>query len=51
MLGLLKAIGETAKLPFDAVADVLTVGGVTTDKRRTYTGERCRRIMRKLNED
>jgi hypothetical protein len=51
MLGLLKAVVETAKLPFDVAADVVTLGGLHTDKPRPYTAERCRRIMRKLNED
>jgi hypothetical protein len=51
MIGLLKAVVETAKLPFDATADVITMGGTLTDKPRPYTAERCKRIMKKLNED
>ena len=39
------------KLPFDVAADVITLGGAMTDKPRPYTAERCKRIMRKLNED
>lgn len=51
MFGLLKAIVEVAKLPVDVTADVITLGGAINDKREPYTAERCRRIMRKLNED
>jgi hypothetical protein len=51
MLGLFKAVVETAKLPFDVAADVVTLGGTFTDKDRPYTAERCKRVMRKLNED
>jgi hypothetical protein len=51
MLGFLKAVVEVAKLPVDVAADIITIGGVNTDKPRPYTAERCRRIMRKLNED
>jgi hypothetical protein len=51
MIGLLKAVVETAKLPFDITADVITMGGALTDKPRPYTAERCKRIMKKLNED
>jgi hypothetical protein len=51
MLGsLLKAAVGVVTLPVDLVADVLTVGGVTTDKPRTYTGDKCRKIMRNLAE-
>jgi hypothetical protein len=51
MMGLLKGIVEIAKLPVDVAADVVTLGGALTDKPRPYTAERCRRIMRKLDED
>jgi hypothetical protein len=51
MLGLLKAVVETVKLPFDVTADVITMGGAMTDKDVPYTVSRCRRIMKKLNED
>lgn len=51
MFGLLKAVVETVKLPIDLAADVITLGGAMTDKPRPYTAERCRRIMRNLNED
>lgn len=51
MFGLLKAIVEVAKLPVDVAADVITMGGAMTDKDRPYTADRCKRIMRKLNED
>ncbi len=51
MFGLLKAVVEIAKLPVDVVADVVTLGGIATDKSKPYTVKRCERIMDKLNED
>lgn len=51
MIGLLKAVAETAKLPFDLTADIITLGGAMNDKDKPYTVKRCERIMRKLNED
>lgn len=51
MLGLVKAIVETAKLPFDVAADVITLGGSINDKPEPYTSARCKRIMKKLDED
>lgn len=51
MFGLLKAVVEVIKLPVDIAADVVTMGGVMTDKRKPYTAERLERVMDKLNED
>jgi hypothetical protein len=51
MMGLLKGLVEVVKLPVDIAADVITMGGAMTDKERPYTAERCKRIMKKLNED
>ena len=51
MFGLLKAVVEVAKLPADVAADVITMGGALTDKRKPYTVKRCERIMDKLDED
>jgi hypothetical protein len=51
MFGLLKAVVEVAKLPIDVTADVITLGGAMTEKDVPYTVKRCRRIMKKLDED
>lgn len=51
MFGLFKAAVEIVKLPVDVAADVITLGGAINDKRETYTGKRCRRVMQKLDED
>lgn len=51
MFGLVKAAFEIAKLPVDLTTDVITLGGAINDKREPYTASRCRRIMRKLDED
>lgn len=51
MFGLVKALVETAKLPYDVAADIITLGGSLTDKDKPYTSKRCQRIMKKLDED
>jgi hypothetical protein len=51
MLGLLKGVVEIVKLPVDVVADVITMGGAMTEQNEPYTSKRCKRIMKKLNED
>lgn len=47
---LAKAIIGTALLPVDILADTFTVGGVSTNKDRTYTGERLSDIVDNLKE-
>lgn len=43
MLGMLESLAKAATavvtIPVAVVADVVTLGGTTTDKRETYTGE------------
>jgi hypothetical protein len=47
---LTKAVIGAATLPVTAAADIVTLGGATTDKERTYTGERLGDIMDNLKE-
>jgi hypothetical protein len=51
MLGLFKGLVEVVKLPIDVAADVITMGGAMTDQDMPYTAKRCKRIMKKLDED
>ena len=37
-------------LPFDIVVDVVTMGGAINDKKRPYTAEKCRSIMRNIED-
>ena len=52
MFGLLssltKAVVGVATLPVDVVADALTMGGLLTDKKRSYTGEKVSSVMENL---
>jgi hypothetical protein len=50
MLGLFKGLVEIVKLPIDVAADVVNPGRLIDDKK-SYTCQRCERIMKKLNED
>jgi hypothetical protein len=54
MLGLLenltKAVIGVAVSPVDAVADVITLGGVLSDQEKPYTVQRAEQIMRNLNK-
>ena len=43
--GLTKALIGVAVLPLDAVADIITLGGVNTNQQSTYTGKRAAAIM------
>lgn len=45
---LAKALVGTVLLPADAVADVVTLGGVNTGRDRMYTSDRLRDIGRNL---
>lgn len=45
---LAKAVVGTVLLPVDMVADVITLGGVNTNRDRTYTGDRARDVMQNL---
>ena len=47
---LTKAVVGVVTLPVSAVADVVTLGGVISDKPRTYTGEAASRILDNINE-
>lgn len=47
---LTKAIIGTVLLPVDILADTVTLGGVSTNKDRTYTGERLSDIVDNLKE-
>ena len=52
MFGLLssltKAVVGVATLPIDVVADAVTMGGLLTDKKRSYTGEKVSSVMENL---
>jgi hypothetical protein len=51
MLGhFLKAVIETAKLPVDLAADVITLGGAMTDQDEPYTVQRVKRAYRNLDK-
>jgi hypothetical protein len=41
---------KTIALPISIVADVVTLGGVITDKKRTYTGEALRDLYEDIDE-
>lgn len=47
---LTKAAVSVATMPVDAVADVVTMGGVLSDRRTTYTGDKVRRVMQHLDD-
>ena len=46
---LTRAVVGTVTLPVSALADVVTMGGVLSERRETYTGERVRDIMAALD--
>lgn len=47
---LTKAVVGVAVLPVDIVADVITIGGLTTDKPSPYTSQRAADIMQNLKD-
>jgi hypothetical protein len=47
---LLRAVAETAKLPIDIAADVVTMGGMLTDKDEPYTVRRIKKAYRSLDD-
>ena len=47
---LTKAVVGVVTMPVAVVADVVTLGGVNTDKPRTYTGEAASRIIDNLKD-
>ena len=48
--GLSKAVVSTVTLPIDIAADVVTMGGVMTDKKETYTASKIKKIMDGIDE-
>ena len=54
MFGILESLAKAAvavvTIPVAAVADVVTLGGVATDKEETYTGEAVSDAMRNLKD-
>ena len=48
--GLTKAVVGVVTLPIDVAADVITLGGVMTDKNETYTGRKLGKIMDGIDE-
>ena len=54
MFGMLESIAKAAVgvvvAPVAVVADVVTLGGVTTDRPNTYTGDAVRNIMDNLED-
>lgn len=49
-MSFLKALIETAKTPVDLVADVVTFGGLMTDRDEPYTVSRLKRAYRNLDK-
>jgi hypothetical protein len=41
---------DTALLPVQVVKDAATLGGVLTENGETYTGEKLRKLKRKVEE-
>ncbi len=54
MFGMLESLAKAAvavvTVPVAAVADVVTMGGVLTDKESTYTGEAVSDAMKNLRD-
>ncbi len=54
MFGMLESLAKAAvavvTVPVAAVADVVTMGGVLTDKEGTYTGEAVSDAMKNLRD-
>jgi hypothetical protein len=52
MFGIIESLAQAAvsvaKLPIDVAADVVTMGGVMTDKDKPYTAEGLEDLMRNL---
>jgi hypothetical protein len=49
--GLLSAAARIVTLPLTVAADVLTLGGVLTDRDRSYTGKQIDNIVNDLEVD
>lgn len=47
---LLKAVVGVATLPVSVVADAVTLGGVLTDRNRTYTGKNLSQVVKNLEK-
>jgi hypothetical protein len=47
---LLKTAIDVATLPIDVAKDAATMGGLLTDKDRTYTGKKFKRLGRDAKE-
>lgn len=47
---LLQAAVGVATLPIDVAADVVTLGGALTEKRKPYTAQKASGIMRNLEK-
>ena len=47
---LLKAVVQVVEIPVAVVKDVVTLGGVATDKRQPYTSEKIDEIKQTLDE-
>lgn len=43
-------VGVTVRTPISVVADVITLGGVLTERKRTYTSESLGNVMDNLKE-
>ena len=54
MFGLIESLTKAAvavvKVPVTVVADVVTMGGVLTDKEKPYTAEALSDLMRHLDD-
>lgn len=54
MFGLLESVAKVALSPVDLavgiVADTVTIGGLTTDKKTTYTGDAAKRLVDNVKE-
>jgi len=48
---LLKAtVGLVVETPVAIIADIATMGGITTDHQKTYTGEALEKVMENIKE-
>lgn len=54
MFGILKSVAKAATavidVPVSLAADVVTCGGMTTDKSETYTGEALGRLVQNVSD-
>ena len=47
-MGILKTLVDIATIPVAVAADIVTLGGVMTDRDNTYTGDNLRAVANDL---